>query len=381
MKSYLALIPPLGVRINTDTLPRGKRIRARARWTDPVSGIRKSRSITVDNEASAYEFFSALRSHVGADLDPFITLTDYADQIGDRFLRGVDMTSTSSGYRAGLRLRALPTLGDLRIREITTGIVDLSIDRWEIEHSRSTLKNTIAALTRVLDEAVRDEIITRNPVRDRAHRRYRMREAPQLQIRIPSLTDVGLIAAACAEAHQSYGDHVMLSAFLAARTSEVAGLVVGDVDWTNRIVTIERQCFPGAGGLSIKPPKGRRTRHVPIIEPLEPVLRRLTMRRARSLPLLRGPRGGAITTGALRNATDWDALVASLGLPGLRRHDLRHAGATWFANAGVPIHVVSDILGHASIETTRAYLHTDDTALQNAAARMNQHLREADTNS
>lgn len=218
-------------------------------------------------------------------------------------------------------------------------------------------------------------------MRDRAHRRYRMRRQPQLHTPIPSLTDVGLIADTCAEAHQSYGDHVMLSAFPAGRTSEVAELVVGDVDWTNRIVTIERQCSPGAGGLSIKPPKGRRARHVPIIEPLEPVLRRLTMRRARSLPLSRGPRGGVITTAALRDATGWDALVASFGLQRLRRHDLRHAGATWFANAGVPIHVVSDILGHASIETTRAYLHTDNTALLNAAVRINEHLLEATMNS
>lgn len=381
MRNSPALIPPLGVRINTDTLPRGKRTRARARWTDPVSGIRKSRSITVDSETFAYEFFSALRSHVGTDLDPFITLTDYVDQIGDRFLRGADMTSTASGYRAGLRLRALPALGRLRIRDITTGVMDRSIDRWEIEHSRSTLKNTIAALTRVLDEAVRDEIITRNPMKDRAHRRYRVREAPQFESPVPTLTNVGLIAAACAEAHQSYGDHVMLSAFLAARTSEVAGLLVGDVDWANRIVTIERQCFPGAGGLSIKPPKGHRARRVPIIESLEPVLRRLTMQRERNLPLLRGPRGGVITTAALRSATDWDALVASLGFPGLRRHDLRHAGATWFANAGVPIHVVSDILGHASVETTRAYLHTDNAALQSASARINEHLREAEMKS
>lgn len=110
MKSYFAPISPLGVRIHTDTLPRGKRIRARARWTDPISGVRKSRSITVDNEAFAYEFFSALRPYVGTDLDPFITLTNYADQTGDRFLRGVDMTSTASGYRAGLRLRALPCI-------------------------------------------------------------------------------------------------------------------------------------------------------------------------------------------------------------------------------------------------------------------------------
>ncbi|WP_230854990.1 hypothetical protein [Arthrobacter terrae] len=145
-----------------------------------MSGFRKSRSFTVDSEPSAREFFSALGTHVGADLDPFITLTGCADRIGDRFLRGVDMTSTASGYRAGLWLRVLPALGRLRIRDITAGIVDRSIDRWEVEHSRSTLKNTIAALTRVLDEAVRDEIIIRNPVRDRAHRRNRTREAPQL---------------------------------------------------------------------------------------------------------------------------------------------------------------------------------------------------------
>ncbi|GAA4487113.1 site-specific integrase [Microbacterium panaciterrae] len=302
-------------------------------------------------------------------------MSDYAHSIGNRFLRGVDPTSTASGYRAGLHLRVLPMPGHIRVREITTGLVDRAIDSWETVHSRATLKNTIAALTRVLDEAVRDELITGNSMRDRADRRYRAnQELPHTKL-IPVPGDVARIAEACTEIHPSYGDHVMLSAFLAARSSEVGGLLVGDVDWTSKVVTIERQCFPGAGGLSIKPPKGRRARRVPIIEPLEPVLRRLTTRRSRNLPLLRGPRGGAITTAALRDATGWDELAASLGLPGLRRHDLRHAGATWFANAGIPIHVVSDILGHASVETTRAYLHTDDTSLQNTAARMNEHLR------
>lgn len=166
----------------------------------------------------------------------------------------------------------------------------------------------------MLDEAVRDDLIARNPARDRAERRYHANlEIPQTKL-IPGPDDVARIAEACAEIHPSYGDHVMLSAFLAARSSEVGGLVVGDVDWANKVVTIERQCFPGAGGLSIKPPKGRRARRVPIIEPLEPVLRRLTTRRSRNLPLLRGPRGGVITTAALRDATGWDEMVASVGL-------------------------------------------------------------------
>jgi len=370
-------LPPHGVPLHLDTLRRGSRIRARVRWTDPFSHQRQGRSVTVDDDAAAREFFELMRTSSSRAIDPLITLSDYARSIGDRFLRGVDPTSTAAGYRAGLRLRVLPALGYIRLRDITTGCVDRAIDSWETTHSRSTLKNTIAALTRVLDEAVRDDLIARNPVRDRADRRYRANlELPHTKL-IPGPDDVVRIAEACTEIHPSYGDHVMLSAFLAARSSEVGGLFVGDVDSASKVVTIERQCFPGAGGLSMKPPKGRRARRVPIIEPLEPVLRRLTTRRSRNLPLLRGPRGGVITTAALRDATGWAELVASLGLRGLRRHDLRHAGATWFANAGIPIHVVSDILGHASVETTRAYLHTDDTSLQNAAAQMNGHLREA----
>jgi len=224
-----------------------------------------SRSITVDSDTEAKEFFELMQSRLGDSIDPLITFDRYVRRIGDRFLRGVDLTSTAAGYRAGLRLRVLPALGHLRVRGITAGVVDRAIDSWETTHSRSTLKNTIAALTRVLDEAVRDDLITRNPVRDRADRRYRSKMEKQHVKPIPAPGDVERIAEACAAIHQSYGDHIMLSAFLAARSSEVAGFIVGDVDWTNRIVTIERQCFPGIGGLSIKPPKGRRVRRVPIL--------------------------------------------------------------------------------------------------------------------
>jgi len=366
MTEHHPALPPFGVRLHFDMLIRGSRIRARARWTDPSSRERRSRSVTVDDDLAAQEFFELMRTSSTRFVDPLITLNDYARSIGDRFLRGVDPTSTASGYRAGLLLRVIPRLGHMRVRGITTGLVDRAIDSWEPAHSRSTLKGTIAALTRVLDEAVRDDLIARNPVRDRADRRYHQNIELQRARPVTSPDEVARIAEVCAAIHQSYCDHIVLSAFLAARCSEVAGLIVGDVDWTSKLVTIERQCFPGAGGFSIKPPKGRRVRRVPIIEPLEPVLRRHTAQRARNLPLLRGPRGGVITTAALRDATGLDQMVASLGFPRLRRHDLRHAGATWFANAGIPIHVVSDILGHASVETTRAYLHTDDNALQNA---------------
>jgi len=54
---------------------------------------------------------------------------------------------------------------------ITAGLVDRAIDEWEQHYGRSTVKNSVAALVLVLDEAVRDGIITRNPAKDRARRR------------------------------------------------------------------------------------------------------------------------------------------------------------------------------------------------------------------
>lgn len=171
-----------------------------------------------------------MRTSSSRSVDALITLSDYAHAIGNRFLRGVDPPSTASGYRAGLHLRVLPMLGHIRVREITTGLVDRAIDSWETAHSRSTLKNTIAALTRVLDEAVRDDLLTRNPVRDRADRRYSANTELRHAKLILGPSDVARIVEACAEIHTSYGDHVMLSAFLAARSSEVGGLVVGDID-------------------------------------------------------------------------------------------------------------------------------------------------------
>jgi len=375
MNTHHSHVPPIGVRLAQDIANRHGRFRARIRWTDPLSRERRSYSATFDREGEARTFLEQLESRTHIASDPLISLAAYIDQIGSRYLRGLDPSSTASGYRGSIRVRVLPALGHLAVRSISTAVIDGTIDRWEGNCSPSTLKNTVSALTRVLDEAVRDEIIVANPARTRARRRTQSSTAADLAGKIPTLGEVQSLAGACRRVHAAYGDFVLLSALLAARVSEVAGLVVSDIDWDNRLVTIARQHFPGSNGLCLKPTKSRQSRRVPILKPLEPALRRMTDGLDHDQPLLRGPRGGVLTTGTLSRATDWTNLVQRLGHPGLRRHDLRHAGATWFANAGVPLHIVRDILEHASIETTKSYLHTDTTELALAAERTNQHLR------
>lgn len=370
--------PPIGVPLSKDVERRAYGFRARVRWTDPATKERRSRTSVVRTMEEVDEFFSQMVKATRSGTDPTITLNDYIASLGTRWMRGLDLTSTGEGYEAGLRLRVAPALGHLQIVKITAGMVDRTIDQWESEHSPSLIKNSIAPLVRVLDEAVRDDVITSNPARNRARRslnKNAQQKADSLRAHaIPDLNTLNKLADACGVVDQSYHDHVMIAALLAARGSEVAGLRVSDVDWTNRLVKIERQIFPGKGGLVAKETKGRKTRRVPILDALEPVLERLTAGRQLDEPLLRGPRNGVLTTASVRRATKWDQLVAGLGLPNLTRHGLRHTGATWLADSGIPLHVLQQILGHESIETTKLYLHPDTRHLADAARQANAYL-------
>jgi len=49
--------------------------------------------------------------------------------------------------------------------------------------------------------------------------------------------------------------------------------------------------------------------------------------------------------------------LAAAGISDFRIHDLRHTCAAWLVTAGVPLIVVRDLLGHASITTTEIYAH------------------------
>ncbi|MEV6721501.1 tyrosine-type recombinase/integrase [Streptomyces xanthochromogenes] len=84
--------------------------------------------------------------------------------------------------------------------------------------------------------------------------------------------------------------------------------------------------------------------------------------------------GGRISTAVLRDATHWDEVVTRLGYEHLRRHDLRHTGLTWLADAGVPLHVLRRIAGHGSLVTTQRYLHPDVHKITAAGTTLSAHL-------
>ena len=67
--------------------------------------------------------------------------------------------------------------------------------------------------------------------------------------------------------------------------------------------------------------------------------------------------------------------VKDLGLPRIRLHDTRHTAATLMLAAGVPVKVVSEMLGHASISITLdVYAHVLPGMGEQAGAALSESL-------
>jgi integrase len=313
-----------------------------------------------------------------------MTLAEYGELNMLLALRGLE-AKTTDPYRAGWKLRVVPTLGHLPIRMITNGAVDRAVHGWIADEcGKSTVKNSLAILVRVMEQAVRDGIIERNPARITGWQREYLRAEDELDdprsLALPNWSALTRLAAALVANtfgnHAVWGDVVIFAACTAARIGEVSGCRVKDINTTDWIWTVRRQTTPSPGGLVDKGTKGKRARAVPLI----PEIHELTLRRITSTDgdpdarLFTGPRGGRITTAVLRDATSWDEVVTKLGYEHLRRHDLRHTGLTWMADAGIPIHHLRKIAGHGSLTTTQRYLHPDHDSVSNAAVLLSKHL-------
>jgi integrase len=384
---------PIAVPLSTDIEHRPNRAlpyRARVRWTNPHTKKRDSLSEAKATEAAAQEWIDALIASALRGIDPKTSmqpLAAYGNANMALALRGLE-PKTTDPYLAGWRLRVVPSLGHIPVPLISHGAVDRTIYAWIADgNGRSTVKNSLAMLVRVMEQSVRDGIITVNPARVTGWQaEFKKAEDELDDPRALALRDwdalTTLADALVARSYDHYpgwGEVVIYAACTAARIGEVSGVRVRDIDPVNWIWTVRRQTTPSPGGLADKGTKGKMARRIPLIEEVRPLVaqRLLAAGPNPDARLFTGPRGGRITTAVLRDATHWDEVVTKLGYEHLRRHGLRHTGLTWMADAGVPLHVLRVIAGHGSLQTTQRYLHPDLQQLAMAGVSLSRYLAGA----
>jgi integrase/recombinase XerD len=213
--------------------------------------------------------------------------------------------------------------------------------------SASSAARAVSAVRGMHRFALRDGLVDT----DAAHE-VRPPAAPQKLPKAITVDDVErlLDAAGYAGTSLSVRDRALLELLYAtgARISEAVGLVLDDLDLTERTVLLT-----GKGGKQRRVPVGSFA--AAAVEAYLVQARPLLVAAGRGSPtLFLNSRGGSLSRQSawvvLRAAAERAGLAA-----GISPHTLRHSFATHLMEGGANERVVQELLGHASLKTTQIY--------------------------
>ncbi len=256
--------------------------------------------------------------------------------------------STQTGVRHMLKRRLLPAFGSCRLDRITH---NMTLD-WFESYSRSAPGNankTLALLRQILNHAIACGHIDANPVRGIA------RNPGRKMTRFLSREEIDRL-------------HLVLDRYADGNRSqqaEIIRLLLLTGCRRNEIARLRREEVKGDRLELADSKTGPRT--VLLNEPARQILaRRMRMGNGPWLfPSSRHPCGRPSREPGL-----WYRVRQEAGIEDVRLHDLRHTVASQAALNGVPLPVVSRLLGHSSVRMTLRYAHVGDHEVEAAAERV-----------
>ena len=141
------------------------------------------------------------------------------------------------------------------------------------------------------------------------------------------------------------------------RVSELCGLRVDDIDWSEQIVRVRG--------------KGKKERLVPIGKPalmaIQDYWNTFKQPPGGASPIFFAETKKRAPLAPVQLARRLKQFLAIAGLdPGLTPHKLRHSYATHLLDAGADLRSVQELLGHAHLVTTQVYTHVTTERLKKA---------------
>jgi integrase len=221
--------------------------------------------------------------------------------------------------------------------------------------SEITVAKAYRLLKAIMNTAVDDGLIRRNPCRIKGAGQETSPERPVLTIaQVYALADA---------INPRYRVMVLLAAFASLRWGELAALRRCDIDLAELTIRVQRQLTESDHGRAVfGPPKsaaGLRTVPLPsaIIDDLTDHL--ATIGPAASALVFTSSEGTPLRHGNFYRRA-WLPAVAKAGPVGVHFHDLRHAGNHYTATAGANMRELMDRMGHSSTRAAMIYLHSTD---------------------
>jgi integrase len=261
----------------------------------------------------------------------------------------------------------VPSLGHLPLDKITPSVVRSWHASLLRDAAPTPTRQAYSLLRAMLNTAVADELLPRNPCIVRGAGVSRAGER--------SIATVAQVHALADAVPPRYRMLILLAAWSGARWGELVALSRDRLDLEHGTMTIDRQYVELRDGtLVLDTPKsaaGVRTVHIPphLLPELSQHLERYTT--SRSTVVFPNSKDQPIRRASFRSV--WLLARRRAGLPELRFHDLRHTGNTLAAATGASTKELMARMGHASMRAALIYQHatTDrDAAIATALSRL-----------
>ncbi len=279
-------------------------------------------------------------------------------------------------YEINARLHINPVIGHVRLARLTAQHIQTLIqENLSTGLHPKTVRNVHATLRAALNNAVRFNLIVRNPAE--------LVDAP----RVPHSETKFFTPEQSREFLRACAGHRLEALFTAClslglRIGEALGLMWDAVALEKRrLVVLQALQRVKGNGLQLVEPKSARSRRTVALP--EQAIRALKAHRRRQQRerIIAGSRWreiGLVFTTTIGTPLDARAvhrqyreILSKTNLPKLRLHDLRHTAATLLLAQGVHPRVVMDLLGHSQISLTlNTYSHVIPALRSEAADKM-----------
>ena len=268
--------------------------------------------------------------------------------------------STFEGYRAYVRDKIVPYLGDKEIRKVTAGDVQKLYRKLKKEGGAdggplagATVRRIHGVLHQAMDVAVARHLIAKNPTKDVTL--PKKESAPRTILNDAQLEQF----MEAIKQDRQWHDFFYLEITTGLRRGELCGLMWSDFDEKKGTLSIRRTLHGKRGGGyyvgDTKTGKGRRIIRLP---PSTVQLLTERKRTAISQWIFPNPLHPEDPIMPSSGYNRMKKLLAEAGLPDLRFHDLRHTFATHALTSGVDAKTLSGILGHTQTSfTLDTYTH------------------------
>jgi integrase len=330
----------------TRTAMTGEKIRRTVKSRDPKVAERKLDAVVRQ---------LAERGHTFGETT---TVRQWLQVWTDEVLPGTVTPKTLSAYTRACAASIVPYIGDVRLARLGPEHIQRLIRAHE---ARGLQPRSIRYIRAILRRALAHAVLWRKVDRNVAA----LVASPKVTARIRDDLNAEQAEAVLAVAGGTRWEaffHVLL--MLGLRPGEALALRWDDVDLDNGTLHVVRS----------KTPSG--VRALPLPHPVVAVLRAHKARQAADQLAARywhDP--GLVFADEIGDTVDrrvaggvWHTLCEQAGVPRRRMYCTRHTAATLMVNAGVPLEVVTAILGHSSIRVTMDFYARVDAERLRAAA-------------